>query len=164
MSRLLTDDLRDRIGETVVYQAPEEIGRAAIRYFALAVGSSNPLHTDPDYARSCGYEDIVAPPTMLVESNQYMRAEPDSHGYIGHSWGIDLPGTRLIRGGHRYEFHGPVYPHHRLTVEWTIADIYEKKTRDGRDMLLVDSEARYFDESGKKLAVNRETLIYQSLA
>lgn len=163
MSSLLNEDLVCRIGEKVVYHAPEEIGRAAIRYFALAVGASSPLHTDVVFARAHGYEDIVAPPTLVVESNQYMDAEPDADGYIGHSWGIELSGTRLIRGGHDYEFYGPVYPHHRLTVEWTLADVYEKEARDGRKMLLVESEARFSEQSGQALALNRETLIYQPL-
>ena len=47
---LLTDELRGRIGETAAYTAPEPLGRAAIRYFALAVGDDNPLYTDREFA------------------------------------------------------------------------------------------------------------------
>jgi acyl dehydratase len=159
----MTDELRGLIGKTVRYEAPEEIGRAAIRYFALAIGDDDPLYTDPDYARAHGYEDVVAPPTFIVESNQYMTREPDEEGYIGHSWGIHIPGTRLIRGGHEYEFHAPVYPHHRPVVEWTITGMTEKETKSGARMLLVESEARFTDQDGNLLAVNRETLIYQEL-
>lgn len=161
MTTLLTDELRKRIGETVSYEAPEEIGRAAIRYFSLAIGDDNPLYTDPDFARAHGYDDIIAPPTFVVETNQYMTGEPDEHGYIGHSWGFDIPDTRLIRGGHEYEFHHPVYPTHRLRVDWTITGMTEKTGSDGRQMLLIDSEARYTSQDGSLLAINRETLIYQ---
>lgn len=164
MSELLNEELQQLIGKTVRYEAPEEIGRAAIRYFALAIGDPNPLYTDPDYARARGYEDVVAPPTFIVESNQYMTGEPDEEGYIGHSWGIDVPGTRLIRGGHEYEFHGPVYPHHRPQVEWKITGMEEKTTKSGTRMLLVESEACFTDQNGELLAVNRETLIYQEMA
>lgn len=163
MSRLLTDELRGLIGRTATYEAPEPIGRAAIRYFALAIGDTNPLHTDPDFARAHGYEDVVAPPTFILESNQYMTGEPDAHGYIGHSWDIEVPGTRLIRGGHEYELHGPVYPWHRPRVEWRIIDITEKASRSGAGMLLVESEARFSSQDGDLLAVNRETLIYQEM-
>jgi acyl dehydratase len=160
---MLTHELRALIGKTVSYEAPEEIGRAAIRYFALAIGDPNPLYTDPAFARAQGYEDVVAPPTFIVETNQYMTGEPDHDGYIGHSWGIKIPGTRLIRGGHDYEFHGPVYPWHRPLVEWKIMDMMEKRTRSGSRMLLVVSEARYTDQHGWPLAINRETLIFQEL-
>lgn len=160
MKRLLTETIRSRIGETVTYHAPDEIGRAAIRYFALAVGAVSPIHTNVEYARQHGFEDVVAPPTMLVETNQYMTGEPDKHGYVGHSWGFEIPNTRTIRGGHEYEFFGPVYPSHLISVCWTITDIYEKQARSGSRMLLVDSKAEYSEDSGSTLAVNRETLIF----
>lgn len=163
MSGLLTDDLRSHLGRTATYHAPEEIGRAAIRYFALAIADPNPLFIDVEYARQHGYEDVVAPPTFVLESNQYMTGDPDAFGYIGHSWDIDIPGTRLIRGGHEYQFLRPVYPHHRLTVEWTITNMTDKRSRDGIDMVLVESEACYSNQDGDLLAVNRETLIYQAI-
>jgi acyl dehydratase len=48
---LLTDELRGWIGREVSYTAREEIGRASIRYFALAIGDDNPLYIDEAYAR-----------------------------------------------------------------------------------------------------------------
>ena len=72
MGRLLTDAVRSQIGREASYTAPEELGRAAIRYFALAIGDDNPLRTDVEHARSAGYADVVAPPTLICESNQYM--------------------------------------------------------------------------------------------
>ena len=160
---LLTPELQSLVGRSATYHAPDEIGRAAIRYFAIAIGDTNPLYTDAEYARANGHEDVIAPPTYVVESNQYMTGLPDAEGYIGHSWGIEVPDTRTIRGGHEYEFFRHVYPTDRLTVHWKITDVSEKEMRDGRAMLLVDSEARYENQDGELLAINRETLIIQSL-
>ena len=36
---MMTDAIRALIGREVTYTAPEPLGRAAIRYFALAVGT-----------------------------------------------------------------------------------------------------------------------------
>lgn len=160
---LLTAELRSLVGRTATYHAPEEIGLAAIRYFALAIGDTNPLYTDADYAKANGYEDVIAPPTFVMESNQYMTGSPDAEGYIGHSWDIEVPGTRTIRGGHEYEFLRPVYPWDQLTVHWTITGVSEKETREGNAMLLIDSEARYENQEGELLAINRETVIFQAL-
>lgn len=44
---LLTDELRALVGRTTVYTAPEPLGRAALRYFATAVGDSNPSTRTP---------------------------------------------------------------------------------------------------------------------
>ncbi len=73
---LLTDDLRTRIGETRVYVAPEPIGRAAFRYFAQAIGDDNPLYTDEQFARAHGFPGVIAPPTLVCETNQYANLPP----------------------------------------------------------------------------------------
>jgi acyl dehydratase len=41
------------------------VGREKIREFALAVGETNPLYLDPDYARAAGHADVVAPPMFV---------------------------------------------------------------------------------------------------
>ena len=113
---LLTDELRARIGETAVYTAPEELGRASIRYFALAIGDYNPLYVDKNEAARAGYRDVIAPPTLIAETNQYMIGPRHADGYMGHGWGIEIPDTRLVRGGNEYEFFQPVHPDDVVTA------------------------------------------------
>ena len=158
---LLTDEIRALIGSEVSYTAPEELGRAAIRYFAIATGDEDRRYTDDEYARANGYPSVIAPPTLVCETNQYMGGRPDPDGYIGHRWTIPLPGARVVRGGHEYEFGRPVLPTDRITARWRIADIQEKLSRRGTPMLVVLSEVRYTSASGELLATNRETIIYQ---
>lgn len=157
---LLTPEIERLVGLERVYTAVEVIGRASIRYFALAVGDDNPLYTDAELAREAGYEDLIAPPTLVCETNQYMDGPPDADGYVGHLWDIDVPGTRLIRGGHEYAFHRPLYPSDRLTVRWRIVDVTENASSAGKSMLILTSEVRYENQDGALIAVNRETLIY----
>lgn len=164
MSTLLTDALRSWIGREMTYTAPEELGRAAIRYFAIAIGDENPLYTDDEYARAAGHPSVIAPPTLVCETNQYMSGRPDADGYIGHLWGLPLEGHRVIRGGNEYEFHRAVLPGDRITARWRIADIQERTSSRGGSMLIVVSEIRYTDQSGDLLATNRETTIYQPRA
>lgn len=159
---LTTRDLGELIGRRAVYTAPDEVGRASIRYFARAIGDPCPLYVDAEYARRHGYEDVVAPPTFVCETNQYMPGDPDPDGYPGHSWGIDIEGTRMIRGGHEYEFHRPLYPSDVITATWTVTDVFSKEGSAGRLTFLV-SEARYTNQQDELIAVNRETLIYQEI-
>lgn len=160
---LLTDDIRALVGRQARYTAPEELGRAAIRYFALAVGDDNPLYTDIHRARAAGYDDVVAPPTLICETNQYAGRPRDADGYPGHSWGIEIPGTRVVRGGNSYVFHRAVHPTDVLTVTWRITDIAEKTNAQGRAMLIVTSTATYENQHGKLLAENEEILVYVAL-
>lgn len=142
---LLTDDIRAMVGREVVYTAPEELGRAAIRYFARATGDDDPRHL----------AGAVAPPTLICETNQLTDLPRDAHGYAGHGWGIEVPGTRLVRGGNAYVFHRPVRPDDVVTTRWRIADVRERGA-----MLVVASVATYADADGAPLAENTETLLH----
>lgn len=163
MRSLLTDDIKAMVGREVSYVAPDEIGRASIRYFALAIGDDNRLYVDDEYARSQGYPSVIAPPTFVCETNQYMNRPPDKTGYIGHRWELPVEGCRELRGGHEYEFFRPVLPTDRITATWRISDIQERTSSRGTPLLFLHSEAVYTNQDGERLAVNRETIIYQPI-
>ena len=158
---LLTEEVRAWIGREAVYEAPEEIGHAAIRYFALAVGDENSLYTDDEYARAHGYPGVIAPPTFVCESNQFLRGPRDEDGYMGHRWDLPVRGCRVLRGGNEYEFARPVLPTDRVTVRWRLDSIDQRSTSDGDPMLVVLSVVTYTNQDGELLAHNRETLIYR---
>lgn len=160
MTGLLTEEIRAFEGRTAVYTAPEPLGRAALRYFALAVGDHNPLYTDAEYAREHGFRDVVAPPTLVCETNQYTGLPRDGDGFAGHTWDIDVPGTRLVRGGNEYVFGRPVHPDTVVTARWEITGIAERVSARGEPMLIVTSTATYTDQHDELLATNVETLIY----
>lgn len=160
---LLTDEIRALVGRKAVYTAPEELGRAAFRYFALAVGDDNPVYIDDATARAAGFDGVVAPPTLVCETNQYAGRRRNADGYAGHDWGIEIPGTRVVRGGNSYVFHRPVRPSDVLTVTWRIADVSEKENRQGQAMVVVTSTASYRNQEGDLLTENEETLVYVAL-
>lgn len=149
------------MGETRTYTAPEPIGAAAFRYFSQAVGDDNRLYYDEEFARSVGYSSVIAPPTLICETNQYAAVPPNEFGYAGHDWGIHIEGTRLLRGGNAYEFFEPVTPSDIVTVTWKIADISERTSSAGVPLLIINSEAEYRNQEGRLLVRNQETLIIQ---
>lgn len=160
---LLTDELKTWIGREVVYHAPEELGRASIRYFALAMGDDNPLYRDDAYAKAAGYRGVVAPPTLICETCQYADLAPNTDGYAGHEWDLPVSGCRMIRAGNDYEFHRSVLPTDRVSATWRIESIEERSFSRGGTQLFVESIARYVNQDGEHLATNRETIVYQPL-
>lgn len=158
---LLTDDLNAWIGREVHYPAREELGRASIRYFALATGDDNPLYCDDKYAQEAGYASVIAPPTLVCESCQYAHRRPDANGYIGHEWQLPITNYCVIRVANDYEFTRTVLPEDRISVTWTLEGIMERSSSRGGTQLFVSSVARYTDTAGNVVAVNRETIIYQ---
>lgn len=160
---MLTDELRARIGETRTYVAPEPLSRASIRYYALAVGDDNPLYTDVGAARSAGLPDVMAPPTLLADTNQYVAGPRDADGFAGHSWGLDIPNSRTVRGGNDYTFHRPAHPDDVVTVTWHLVDLTERTTSRGTTMLIVTSRADFTDQEGELILTNTETIIHAEL-
>ena len=160
---MLTDELKAWIGREVHYPAREEFGRASIRYFALAMGDTNPLYVDDAYARAAGHPSLIAPPTLICETCQYSNRPPDEDGYIGHEWHLPVPDSRMIRAGNDYEFMRPVLPEDRISVTWKLEDIVERNSSRGGTQLFVNTLATYRDAKGEIVATNRETLVYQPL-
>jgi acyl dehydratase len=161
---LLTEELKSWIGREARYPAREELGRASIRYFALALGDDNPLYLDDAYAQKAGHRSVIAPPTLICETCQYAHQAPNADGYIGHEWRLPVPNARLIRAGNDYEFMRPLVPSDRISVTWTLENIVEKASSRGGTQLFVSSVARYRDANGELVAVNRETIVYQPLS
>jgi len=151
---LVTDEVRALVGRSRTYTAPEPLGRAAIRYFAMATGDDNPAHLAGD----------VAPPTLVCETNQFTGLSRDANGYAGHGWDFHLPGTREVRGGNSYRFHQPVRPADVVTARWEVTDVAERTTGGGQSMVIVTSLATYSNQDGDLLVENEETLIYVEVA
>lgn len=147
---LLTDEVRALVGRSATYTAREPLGRASIRYFAMATGDDDPAHLAGD----------VAPPTLVCETNQFTGLSRDANGYAGHGWDFHLPGTREVRGGNSYRFHQPVRPEDVVTAHWEVTDVTERTTGGGQSMVVVTSLATYTNQGGDLLVENEETLIY----
>ena len=148
---LLTDEVQACVGATAVYTAPEELGKASIRAFALAIGS------DPDR-----WSD-AAPPTLIFETCQLTGlSERDVSGYLGHDWGLPLPvPCTMIRGGNDYRISRPARPEDVITTSWEITRIRERHDAEGVPLLIVVAEAVYAAADGGQIASNTETLIYR---
>lgn len=160
---LLTPELKAWIGRQAHYPAHEELGRASIRYFALAMQDDNPLYLDDAYAQAAGHAGVIAPPTLVCETCQYANRQPDAEGYIGHEWHLPVPNCRMIRAGNDYEFMRPILATDRVSVTWTLESIVEKPASRGGTQLFVMSVATYTDAQRQTVAVNRETLVYQPM-
>jgi hypothetical protein len=160
---LLTDQVRALEGRTKVYTAPEPFGAAAGRYFGLAIGDDNPLYSDGEYARAQGLAGVTAPLTLICETNQYTGLAPDHEGYAGHTWDLDIPGTRQVRGGNAYTFHRRLRPEDIVTATWRITSVTEKTTGSGMPMLVIGSTATYTDQNEELIAENAETIIFVAL-
>ncbi len=150
---LLTSQIKAMVGTQHTYVAPEPLGESAGRYFALAIGDNNPMYA----------EKKIAPLTLICETNQYANLPINKEGYAGHLWNIQIPNTKLLRGGNSYKFFQYAHSTDVLTVTWKIEEISERVNSKGMGMVTMLSSAIYLNQKKEILATNTESLIWVSL-
>ncbi len=145
---VITDEMRTQVG---VESEPSvlEIEKEPIRRWAEAIGDSNPLYHDEEYARSCGYDSIIAPPGFVA---QY--AFPVKVG--GPPPRVKSPFTRNLNGGNEYEFFKTVQADDVLTVTMKLAELFEREGRLG-PMLFQIIETTFKNQNGEVVAKARNT-------
>jgi acyl dehydratase len=109
------------------------VGREKVREYAAAVGETDPLHFDPEAARSAGYADVVAPPMFVV----VYSAPAVGPAIVDPDVGIDL--MMMVHGGQEFLWEAPVVAGDEITTEVTVKDIAE---RDGRGFYVFESVSR----------------------
>jgi len=97
------------------------VDRTRLRFFAKAIGESDPVYLDPAAAQAAGYADVPAPPTFLF------AAELDSGANDRLLAELDIPLSKLLHGEQSFRYLRPVCAGDTVTVRSTITDIYDKK-------------------------------------
>jgi len=124
------------------------IERGAIRRFAEAIGDSNPLWVDEEYARKTRHGGIVAPPTFpftLPAGSNVREGLP-----------IDL--KKILHGEIEFEYRRPLRAGEVITCSAEIVDFYLKEGKSGVMSFLV-TETRGVDERGEWVYKFRSTTV-----
>jgi acyl dehydratase len=125
-----------------------EVEKGAIKKFADAIGDSNPIYRDEEYAKSTRYGRIIAPPTF---------SRTFDYGEIP---GLSIKKEGLIHGEQHFEYLQPIGAGDVLYCSTKLADAYEKEGKLGRMIFLV-YEQKGVTESGETVFRARSTVIYR---
>ncbi|MBV8719720.1 MAG: MaoC family dehydratase N-terminal domain-containing protein [Chloroflexi bacterium] len=120
------------------------IEAGAIRRFVDALGDSNPLYTDAEYARQTRWGGIIAPPTFLCTIQAPLSLPDLGFGRVN------------LNGGSSYEWHRPVRPGDVITAQATLVEVRGVQSSTGPLLILV-REIRYTDQDGRLVAEGRST-------
>lgn len=141
-----------------------EISALLIRRYAAAVGETNPLYSDVEYARSRGYADVVAPPNFVAAvinwspGAPYNRLREDGTETDTHLPGVPAQGVRVMGGGEEMTFHRAVVAGMTLTRTTVLLDISERDSSQG-PMLILRYRDAYRDRDGATLLESLRTVL-----
>ena len=150
---VITDKMRAEIGvesEPVTF----EVDNTACRMFARAVGYTDPIYFDEQYAKSKGYRGIPAPVGFLGHVVYHPNEPQSARG--GAYIRTDTPFKRLLNGGTDIEYFESVCAGDVLTATSKLIDLSEREGRLG-PMLVTVTESTYRNQDGKLVARARGT-------
>jgi acyl dehydratase len=143
---------RQHIGRTFA-ASHAEVEKGRLRFFAKAIGETDPVYTDEAVARAAGHASLPVPPTFLF-SLEMEKAEP-------FAWmdeiGMDL--TRILHGEQSFTYHRMACAGDTLTFESRVADIYDKKNGA---LTFVVREVKVTDQRGAHVADLRSSIAHRN--
>ncbi len=146
----LTDEMKAAVG-TAGEPSQLDVTTTGIRIFARAVGYTNPLYFDEEYAKSKGYKSIVAPPGYFGTPVW----DPRKAG-AGPRRLYESPFKRNLNGGTEVWPMAKICAGDRLTSVTTLVNLEGAAGRLG-PMLIQTSETVYTNQDGVVVGKTRGT-------
>lgn len=143
---------RQYIGHTMPkFSATVEKGR--LRFFAKAIGQTDPVYTDEAAAQAAGHPGLPVPPTFLF----CLEMESPDPAAIRNLLGLDY--RRLLHGEQGFTYHRMAYAGDVLSFEQRIEDIYDKK---GGALDFVLRKTRVTNQRGEHVADLRTVTVQRN--
>ena len=114
------EELKSRVGQDWLPQV-YDIEKGMVISFARAVGDSNPLWQDEEYARKTGYSGIIAPPTLVLTLG---------FDQLRQTLASDSSFT-VLHGSTELECYQPIRPGDAITLITKIANVRERQGKAG---------------------------------
>lgn len=111
-----------------------DVEKWQLRFFAKAVGETNPIYFDEGAARVAGHRSILAPPTYAVTLS---IAEPDPFQKY-RDMGINP--EQMLHAQQKFEYFAPIYAGDHLTFTSRIVDFIERR-RGAVKFLIEETDA-----------------------
>lgn len=141
---------KNLIGQSLgVTQAEVEKGR--LRFFAKAIGETDPIYTDEAAAHAAGYRALPVPPSFLMCLESEGR---DTDHIVQDIFGFDL--GRILHAEQGFTYHRLAYAGDVLTFDTQVVDVYQKK---GGALTFVVQQTRVTNQHGEHVADIRSSLV-----
>lgn len=125
--------MRERVGERTSYERGR-LDALTIQRYARTIGAQDPVHLDPEAARTAGYADVVAPPNLLAAIVEWgPGAPPDALGPDGTPSREDAMGEELrtMGAGEEMEILSAAVAGTEIVEDQILDAVVAKDTRSG---------------------------------
>jgi acyl dehydratase len=130
-----------------------EIEKGRLRFFARAIGETDPVYTDEGAARAAGYESLPAPPTFIF------AAELDANTLLPALKDLGVNLSRILHGEQQFTYFAPICAGDTVSVASQFTDIYDKK--NGALEFIV-KESVVTNQHGLRVAQMRSVIVVRN--
>ena len=127
-----------------------EVEKGRLRFFAKAIGETDPIYTDEAAAKAAGYASLPVPPTFI----SCLQGEGRDLVEMLNIYGFDL--GRILHAEQAFVYHATAVAGDTLTFDTRVVDVYEKK---GGALQFVVNETRVTNQDGIHIADVHSTLV-----
>lgn len=130
-----------------------DVEKGRLKFFAKAIGETNPIYSDEQAALEAGYKNIPAPPTFP------MVLDMESPEFLPVLNLLNMDIGKILHGSHAFEYFTQIYCGDTITVTSVVKDIYDKQ---GGTLEFVVMENTYTNQQGVVAAKAKNTLVYRN--
>jgi len=130
-----------------------DVEKGRLKFFAKAIGETNPIYTDESAARDAGYRTIPAPPTFP------MVLDMEGSDLLPVIRVLKLDLARILHGAQEFEYQGEIYAGDKITVHSKILNIFDKK---GGALEFVQVQNSYINQDDEPVVKAVSTLVYRN--
>lgn len=133
--------MKFKVGDSASYS--QTIGEAHIAHFIGAVGDTNPLHVDAEFAKKSRFGQRIAQGILVA-------------GLISTAIGTKLPGVGAVYLGQNLRFLRPTYIGDTITATITVKTIREDKP-------ILTLETICTNQHGEQVITGEATVLYEEV-
>lgn len=125
-----------------------------LRFFAKAIGETDPVYFDESAARDAGHPSIPLPPTFLSSAETY---RPSSDNAWREAAGIQV--SRMLHSEQSFTYHQMAYVGDTLHFDTKVVDVYDKKNGA---LSFVVVESKVTNQRGEHVADVRKSMAHRN--
>lgn len=132
------------------------VERGKIKEFAGAICDKNPIYTDPQYAVSKGFKDVIIPVTFPMTFVFHVTSE---NAVLEAMQKLGMDVGKSLHGEIQFSYERPVCAGETLHADISVGNIYEKTGKRGGLMTFVELKTTFYDASNKPVIIVLNTFI-----
>ncbi|MGH1373851.1 MAG: MaoC family dehydratase N-terminal domain-containing protein [Cellvibrionaceae bacterium] len=130
-----------------------EIEKGRLRFFAKAIGETNPIYFDESAAQAAGYRSLPVPPSFPFS------IDLDSPEFLPVLGLLKMDIGRILHGSQEFEYFAPICAGDAITCQTELKEMFDKK---GGALEFVVLETVFTNSDDEVVVKSTQSIVYRN--